>query len=152
MKRLAKDNEDANKEKEFLMELGIIGHVSHPNTASLVGCCFENGLYLIFSLSQNGNLASALHGKEDLHFSYQSSSDTWKIQGNIRYFWAMNTIDNACSSNFPTILDYFKRLNNEQVEHAGPLSGQLDTRLPLVLQGVCIIFINVVNTESYIVT
>lgn len=86
VKRLAKDNEDANKEKEFLMELGIIGHVSHPNTASLVGCCFENGLYLIFSLSQNGNLASALHGKEDLHFSYQSSSDSWKIQGNIRYF------------------------------------------------------------------
>ncbi|XP_059461404.1 probable receptor-like serine/threonine-protein kinase At5g57670 [Corylus avellana] len=63
VKRLARDNKDANKEKEFLMELGIIGHVSHPNTAKLVGCCFENGLYLIFNLSQNGNLASALHGK-----------------------------------------------------------------------------------------
>lgn len=63
VKRLAKDNKDANKEKEFLMELGIIGHVSHPNTAKLVGCCFENGLYLVFKFSQNGNLASALHGK-----------------------------------------------------------------------------------------
>ncbi|KAE8056791.1 hypothetical protein FH972_013530 [Carpinus fangiana] len=63
VKRLAKDNKDANKEKEFLMELGIIGHVSHPNTANLVGCCFENGLYLIFNLSQNGNLSSALHGR-----------------------------------------------------------------------------------------
>jgi serine/threonine protein kinase len=69
VKRLAKDNKDANKEKEFLTELGIIGHVSHPNTAALLGCCFENGLYLILNFSQNGNLASALHGKEDLHFS-----------------------------------------------------------------------------------
>lgn len=66
VKRLAKDNKDANKEKEFLMELGVIGHVSHPNTAKLVGCCIENGLYLIFNLSENGNLASALHGKKDI--------------------------------------------------------------------------------------
>lgn len=64
VKRLAMDNKDAKKEKEFLMELGIIGHVSHPNTASLVGCCIENGLYLIFHYSHNGNLASALHGKK----------------------------------------------------------------------------------------
>ncbi|XP_062078588.1 probable receptor-like serine/threonine-protein kinase At5g57670 isoform X2 [Humulus lupulus] len=65
VKRLAKDNKDAKKEKEFLMELGIIGHVCHPNTASLVGCCIENGLYLIFNFSQNGTLASALYGNED---------------------------------------------------------------------------------------
>ncbi|XP_059636244.1 probable receptor-like serine/threonine-protein kinase At5g57670 isoform X2 [Cornus florida] len=63
VKRLAKDNTDQNKEKEFLMELGIIGHVDHPNTASLVGYCIENGLHLIFDLSPNGTLASALHGK-----------------------------------------------------------------------------------------
>lgn len=62
IKRLAKDNRNANKEKEFLMELGVIGHVSHPNTAYLVGCCIENGLYLIFNFSENGNLSSALHG------------------------------------------------------------------------------------------
>lgn len=63
VKRLAKDNKNPNKEKEFLMELGVIGHVSHPNTATLVGYCIENGLYLIFNYSQNGNLATALHGK-----------------------------------------------------------------------------------------
>lgn len=63
VKSLAKDNKDATKEKEFLTELGIIGHVCHPNTAKLVGCCIENGLYLIFDFSQNGNLASAIHGK-----------------------------------------------------------------------------------------
>ncbi|XP_010536938.1 PREDICTED: probable receptor-like serine/threonine-protein kinase At5g57670 [Tarenaya hassleriana] len=61
VKRLAKDNSDMNKEKEFLTELGIISHVSHPNTANLLGCCIERGLYLIFSLSENGNLYSALH-------------------------------------------------------------------------------------------
>ena len=68
VKRLATDNKDANKEKEFLMELGVIGHVCHPNTASLVGCCIENGLYLIFNFSQNGNLASALHGEKHVTF------------------------------------------------------------------------------------
>ncbi|KAG4942586.1 hypothetical protein JHK85_047232 [Glycine max] len=61
VKRLAKDNKDPNKEKEFLMELGVIGHVCHPNTATLVGCCIENGLYLILNYSQNGNLATTLH-------------------------------------------------------------------------------------------
>ncbi|CAI0402906.1 unnamed protein product [Linum tenue] len=65
VKRLAKDNTDARKEKEFLTELGIIGHICHPNTATLVGCCIENGFYLILSFSQNGNLASALHGKTE---------------------------------------------------------------------------------------
>ncbi|KAJ6673491.1 hypothetical protein OIU85_012489 [Salix viminalis] len=63
VKMLARDNKDATKEKEFLLELGITGHVCHPNTASLLGCCIENGLYLIFNFSQNGNLASALHSK-----------------------------------------------------------------------------------------
>ncbi|XVF47765.1 hypothetical protein PTKIN_Ptkin03bG0136800 [Pterospermum kingtungense] len=63
VKRLTKDNKDENKEKEFLTELGIIGHVRHPNTANLVGCCIENGLYLILNFSEKGTLASALHGK-----------------------------------------------------------------------------------------
>ncbi|XP_057514279.1 probable receptor-like serine/threonine-protein kinase At5g57670 [Actinidia eriantha] len=66
VKRLAKGNtDDENKEKEFLVELGVIGHVNHPNTAVLVGCCIENGLHLIFDFSPNGTLASALHGKSD---------------------------------------------------------------------------------------
>ncbi|KAK6942399.1 UspA [Dillenia turbinata] len=63
VKRLAKDTTDENKEKEFLMELGIIGQVCHPNTANLLGCCIENGFHLIFNFSPNGNLASALRGK-----------------------------------------------------------------------------------------
>ncbi|KDO62429.1 hypothetical protein CISIN_1g008650mg [Citrus sinensis] len=73
VKRLAKDNKDAKKEKEFLMELGIIGHVCHPNTATLVGCCIENGLYLIFNFSQNGNLDAALHDE-------RSKSLEWPIR------------------------------------------------------------------------
>ncbi|KAF2318341.1 hypothetical protein GH714_005521 [Hevea brasiliensis] len=70
VKRLAEDNKDATKEKEFLIELGIIVHVCHPNTANLVGCCIENGLYLIFNFFQNGNLASALHGKTSLSLEW----------------------------------------------------------------------------------
>ncbi|XP_058113821.1 probable receptor-like serine/threonine-protein kinase At5g57670 [Magnolia sinica] len=68
VKRLSKDNTDEHKEKEFLTELGVIGHVCHPNTAFLIGCCIENGLHLIFNFSPNGTLASALHGKESLEW------------------------------------------------------------------------------------
>ncbi|XP_021755894.1 probable receptor-like serine/threonine-protein kinase At5g57670 [Chenopodium quinoa] len=64
IKRLAKDNTNPHKEKEFLIELGIITQVSHPNTASLIGYCIENGLYLIFPFSSNGNLFDALHDDE----------------------------------------------------------------------------------------
>ncbi|KAB5552713.1 hypothetical protein DKX38_010024 [Salix brachista] len=73
VKMLAKDNRDAYKEKEILMEMGIIGHVCHPNTANLLGCYVENGLYLIFNFSQNGNLASALRGKKLLNFLLNNS-------------------------------------------------------------------------------
>ncbi|KAG9455997.1 hypothetical protein H6P81_000505 [Aristolochia fimbriata] len=64
VKRLAKDNLDDTKQKEFLSEFGIIVHVCHPNTAYMLGCCIENGLHLIFHFSPNGNLASALHGEK----------------------------------------------------------------------------------------
>ncbi|GLJ12376.1 hypothetical protein SUGI_0189630 [Cryptomeria japonica] len=62
VKRLASGSTDEQKEKDFLTELGIIGHVCHSNTASLIGCCIENGLHLIFDFSPYGSLASALHG------------------------------------------------------------------------------------------
>ncbi|XP_037456395.1 probable receptor-like serine/threonine-protein kinase At5g57670 [Triticum dicoccoides] len=62
VKRLAKGKPSEQKEKEFLSELGIQVHVCHPNTADLLGCCVENGLYLVFELCANGTLASALHG------------------------------------------------------------------------------------------
>ncbi|KAK3026282.1 hypothetical protein RJ639_041231 [Escallonia herrerae] len=76
VKSLARDNTDEHKEKEFLVELGIIGHVNHPNTASLVGCCVENGLYLIFNFYPNGTLSSALHGK-------RNKSLEWPVRYNI---------------------------------------------------------------------
>lgn len=63
VKRLAKDNADEAKEKVFLNELGVIGHVNHPNTSHLIGCCVENGLHLVFNFSSKGSLASALHGQ-----------------------------------------------------------------------------------------
>ncbi|CAN7140153.1 hypothetical protein HID58_038529 [Brassica napus] len=65
VKRLTKESGDMIKEKEFLTELGVISHVSHPNTALLLGCCVERGLYLVFRFSENGNLYSALHEKEN---------------------------------------------------------------------------------------
>ncbi|KQJ95790.1 hypothetical protein BRADI_3g19020v3 [Brachypodium distachyon] len=63
VKRLAKGKPSEQKEKDFLSELGIQGHVCHPNTADLLGCCIENGLYLVMEFCANGTLASALHGK-----------------------------------------------------------------------------------------
>ncbi|GJR19964.1 probable receptor-like serine/threonine-protein kinase [Tanacetum coccineum] len=70
IKKLAKDNKDQNKEKEFLMELGILGHINHPNTASLVGCCIEHGLCLVFNYYPNGTVSSALHAKKDKHLEW----------------------------------------------------------------------------------
>ncbi|KAF5749412.1 receptor-like serine/threonine-protein kinase [Tripterygium wilfordii] len=63
VKRLTKASSttDERKEKDFLMEIGTIGHVCHPNVLSLLGCCIDNGLYLIFSFSSRGTVASLLH-------------------------------------------------------------------------------------------
>lgn len=57
-------SDEERKEKEFLMEIGTIGHVCHPNVSSLLGCCIDNGLYLIFHLSSNGSVASLLHDEK----------------------------------------------------------------------------------------
>lgn len=62
VKRLTKEAMDERKEKEFLTEIGTIGHVSHPNVLSLLGCCIDGGLYLIFQFSYKGSVASLLHG------------------------------------------------------------------------------------------
>lgn len=61
VKRITKAATDERKEKEFLNEIGTIGHVCHPNVLSLVGCCIDNGLYLIFHFSSRGSVASLLH-------------------------------------------------------------------------------------------
>lgn len=62
VKRLTKASTDERKEKEFLTEIGTIGHVCHPNVLSLVGCCIDSGLYLIFRFSSKGSVAAHLHG------------------------------------------------------------------------------------------
>ena len=64
IKRLTKACRDERKEKDFLTEIGTIGHVCHPNVLSLLGCCTDNGLYLIFHFSSRGSVASLLHGTE----------------------------------------------------------------------------------------
>lgn len=62
IKRLKKGGSEETKEQDFLTELGIIGHVTHPNTTPLVGFCVEEGLHLIFDFSSHGSLATWLHG------------------------------------------------------------------------------------------
>ncbi|KAK6159075.1 hypothetical protein DH2020_006389 [Rehmannia glutinosa] len=64
VKRLSKTANDERKEKEFLTEIGTLGHVSHPNVTSLLGCCIDNGLYLIFQFSSKGSVASLLHDEK----------------------------------------------------------------------------------------
>lgn len=61
VKRLTKASNDERKEKEFLTEIGTLGHVNHPNVSSLLGCCIDNGLYLIFQFSSRGSVDSLLH-------------------------------------------------------------------------------------------
>uniref|UniRef100_A0A5B6YQW8 Protein kinase domain-containing protein n=1 Tax=Davidia involucrata TaxID=16924 RepID=A0A5B6YQW8_DAVIN len=61
VKRLTKASNDERKEKEFLTEIGALGHVCHPNVTLLLGCCIDNGLYLIFQFSSRGSVASVLH-------------------------------------------------------------------------------------------
>ncbi|RWV87092.1 hypothetical protein GW17_00050953, partial [Ensete ventricosum] len=81
VKRLTKGNGDRQKEKEFLIELGILGHVCHPNAANLIGCCIENGLHLVFDLSCNGSLASALHSEASASATSSSSSPSPLFSG-----------------------------------------------------------------------
>ncbi|KAJ1700261.1 hypothetical protein LUZ63_000040 [Rhynchospora breviuscula] len=61
VKRLTPALTDGKREREFLTELGTVGHVSHPNVSCLLGCCVENGLHLIFALSTRGSVSSNLH-------------------------------------------------------------------------------------------
>ncbi|CAK9228866.1 unnamed protein product [Sphagnum troendelagicum] len=61
VKKHNRGDASAEKEHDFLIELGIISHVSHPNTATLLGICIENGLHLVFQFSQHGSLQGLLH-------------------------------------------------------------------------------------------
>lgn len=51
----------AEKERDFLIELGIVSHVSHTNVAKLLGICIEGGLHLVFQFSTLGSLQQLLH-------------------------------------------------------------------------------------------
>ena len=54
---------DEKKEKDFLTELGTVGHVHHPNVCALLGCCVDRGLHLVFEFSTRGSVSANLHGK-----------------------------------------------------------------------------------------
>ncbi|XP_057433148.1 probable receptor-like serine/threonine-protein kinase At5g57670 [Lotus japonicus] len=64
VKRLTRTCRDERKEKEFLTEIGTIGHVCHSNVMPLLGCCIDNGLYLVFELSTVGSVASLIHDEK----------------------------------------------------------------------------------------
>ncbi|KAK9715505.1 hypothetical protein RND81_06G169300 [Saponaria officinalis] len=65
VKKLNKGSNEERREKEFLSEIGTIGHVYHPNVSSLLGCCIDNGLYLLFPFSPLGSLSSLLHDESN---------------------------------------------------------------------------------------
>ncbi|XP_047307900.1 probable receptor-like serine/threonine-protein kinase At5g57670 [Impatiens glandulifera] len=85
VKRVTKATTDERKEKEFLSEIGTLGHVCHPNVTSLLGCCIDNGLYLIFQFSSKGSVASLLHDDDDNDGSLQI------MEWNTRYKIAVGT-------------------------------------------------------------
>ncbi|KAK9697522.1 hypothetical protein RND81_08G043100 [Saponaria officinalis] len=64
-KLINKTNNEEKREREFLCEIGTIGHVFHPNVSSLLGCCIDFGFYLIFPFSPLGSLASLLHDQNN---------------------------------------------------------------------------------------
>ncbi|KAM7254277.1 hypothetical protein ACFE04_031959 [Oxalis oulophora] len=66
---------------DFLLEFGIMVHVSHPNTAKLIGYGIEGGMHLVLELSLNGSLASMLYGPKD------------ELKWSIRYKIALGTAE-----------------------------------------------------------
>lgn len=61
IKRLTRGKFDENI-GDFLLELGIMTHVNHPNTAKLIGYGIEGGMHLVLEFSPRGSLASRLYG------------------------------------------------------------------------------------------
>ncbi|GAB2267439.1 hypothetical protein Dimus_002422 [Dionaea muscipula] len=58
VKKLTRASTEAD---QFLTETGTVCHVNHPNISTLLGCCIDNGLFLIFHFSPGGSVASRLH-------------------------------------------------------------------------------------------
>ncbi|KAE9598722.1 hypothetical protein Lal_00022349 [Lupinus albus] len=64
VKRLTRTSKGERNEKEFLNEIGTIGHVCHCNVLPLLGCCIDYDLYLVFELSTVGSVASLIHDEK----------------------------------------------------------------------------------------
>lgn len=62
VKKLMKKDSEEERISDFLTELGIIAHVSHPNAACLLGFGVSGGLHLVLKLSPQGSVDSRLHG------------------------------------------------------------------------------------------
>ncbi|WOK92111.1 putative receptor-like serine/threonine-protein kinase [Canna indica] len=80
VKRLTRASTDMRREKDFLSELGAVGHVRHSNVSALLGCCIDRDLHLIFDFSSRGSVSSNLHGEN-------SPPMAWKL----RYKVALGT-------------------------------------------------------------
>lgn len=73
VKRLMKkEKENEDRVGDFLGELGIIAHISHPNAARLLGFGIDGGLHLVLQFSPHGSLASLLFGSGE--------SMDWKVR------------------------------------------------------------------------
>ncbi|CAN6200668.1 unnamed protein product [Urochloa humidicola] len=61
VKRLMGSPACDRRERDFLAELGTVGHARHPNVCPLLGCCVDRDLYLVFHFSRRGSVAANLH-------------------------------------------------------------------------------------------
>ncbi|RLN11550.1 putative receptor-like serine/threonine-protein kinase [Panicum miliaceum] len=61
VKRLMGASACERRERDFLAELGTVGHARHPNVCALLGCCVDRDLYLVFEFSRRGSVAANLH-------------------------------------------------------------------------------------------
>ncbi|XP_052160630.1 probable receptor-like serine/threonine-protein kinase At5g57670 [Oryza glaberrima] len=52
------------RERDFLAELGTVGHARHPNVCALLGCCVDRDLYLVFHFSGRGSVSANLHDEK----------------------------------------------------------------------------------------
>lgn len=62
VKRLMGASACERRERDFLAELGTVGHARHPNVCELLGCCVDRDLYLVFHFSHRGSVSANLHG------------------------------------------------------------------------------------------